>query len=483
MARNVLLLIADDLGRMLGCYGEKAVTTPHIDALAAAGTRFDMAFTSTASCSASRSVIYTGLHTHENGQYGLHHDNHHFMTFDHVETAPALFNRLGHLTGIIGKIHVGPPSVYPWSVREESATRNIGWVARRAETFFRQAKREDRPFFLTIGFVDPHRDMTRGGFGNEEELDPDVERRQYAPEKVTVPPFLPDIEEVRRELSAYYSSVHRLDQGVGRVLAALRAAGLADDTLVCFLSDNGAPFLNSKTTLYDAGVHLPLIMRVPGRQGGVANPNLVSFADVLPTFLDWAGWQGGEGARRGRSVLPILEETALLPDWQIVFGSHTFHEITNYWPTRFLRTPRYKYHRNVAWKLDFPFSGDLYGSLSWEGMRNRSPVMIGQRSLENYIRRPAEELYDLEADPDEVRNLANDPDHMERLFDLRTRMERWQRETGDAWLFRDGVSVRAVSHHLQQGLLLPDRFDFDVTQPGGGDPRRSESKPMGGLKD
>src|SRR5690606_11497337 len=122
-------------------------------------------------------------------------------------------------------------------------------------------------------------------------------------------------------------------------------------------------------------------------------------------------WQGGEGARRGRSVLPILEETALLPDWQIVFGSHTFHEITNYWPTRFLRTPRYKYHRNVAWKLDFPISGDLYGSLSWEGMRNRAPVMIGERSLESYIRRPAEELYDLEADPDEVRNLADEPDH------------------------------------------------------------------------
>lgn len=130
MARNVLLLIADDLGRMLGCYGEKAVTTPYIDALAAAGTRFDMAFTSTASCSASRSVIYTGLHTHENGQYGLHHDNHHFMTFDHVETAPALFNRLGHLTGIIGKIHVGPPSVYPGRCAKRARPETSdGWPA------------------------------------------------------------------------------------------------------------------------------------------------------------------------------------------------------------------------------------------------------------------------------------------------------------------------------------------------------------------
>ncbi|MCV0378325.1 sulfatase [Nitratireductor sp.] len=474
MAGNVLLLIADDLGRMLGCYGEKAVDTPHIDALAECGTRFDMAFTSTASCSASRSVIYTGLHTHENGQYGLHHDNHHFMTFEHVETAPLLFNQLGHLTGIVGKVHVGPQPVYPWAVREESATRNIGWVERRAKAFFDRAKQEDRPFFLTVGFVDPHRDMTRGGFGNDEDFDADVGERRYAPEDVTVPSFLPDIEEVRTELSAYYTSIHRLDQGVGRVLAALEDSGLEDETLVCFLSDNGAPFLNSKTTLYDAGVHLPLIMRIPGRRGGIASPNLVSFADVLPTFLDWAGWQGGEGARGGRSVLPILEETGLLPDWQIVFGSHTFHEITNYWPTRFLRTPRYKYHRNVAWKLDFPFSGDLYGSLSWEGIRNRAPVMIGERALKDYVQRPPEELYDLAADPNEVNNLADDPAYAAILVDLRTRMENWQRETDDPWLFRDGVSVRAVSHHLSQGLTLPDRFDIELERSGGTSPKNED---------
>ena len=98
-------------------------------------------------------------------------------------------------------------------------------------------------------------------------------------------------------------------------------------------------------------------------------------------------------------------------------------------------------------------------------MRNRAPVMIGERSLESYIRRPPEELYDLEADPDEVRNLADEPDHAALLAELRTRMEHWQRETADPWLYRDGVSVRAVSHHLEQGLVLPDRFDFDIHHP------------------
>lgn len=466
--RNILLLVADDLGRLTGCYGEEAIATPNIDRLAAEGTRFDMAFTSTASCSASRSVIYTGLHTHETGQYGLHHDHHHFMTFDHVETAPALFNRAGYRTGIIGKVHVGPSGVYPWTVREESGSRDVAWVAERAGAFFHWAGADGRPFFLTVGFVDPHRDMTRSGFGNDAAY-PKIEDRVFAPSEVSVPPFLPDLPEVRLELAEYYRSVYRLDQGVGLVLDALEQAGLADDTLVCFLSDNGAPFLNSKTTLYDAGVHLPLLMRRPGGRHGIANPNLVSFIDILPTFLDWAGREAVPGPRRGRSLLPIMEETQPLPDWQRVFGSHTFHEITNYWPTRFLRTPRYKYHRNVAWQLDFPFSGDLYGSLSWDGIRNREPVLIGQRPLKDYVRRPPEELYDLDADPAEVRNLASEPVYQERLRECRAAMEQWQRETDDPWLYRDGISVRAVRHHLDAGLTLPDRFDFDPETPGNRD--------------
>ncbi len=460
---NILLMIADDLGRMAGCYGEPAIRTPNIDALAARGTRFDMAFTSTASCSASRSVIYTGLHTHETGQYGLHHDYHHFMTFADVPTAPALLAEAGYHTGIIGKVHVGPREVYPWQHREESAARDVTWVAERAQAYFTARASADEPFFLTIGFVDPHRDATRGGFGNDGfDADP-----VFAPEDVHVPPFLPDLAEVREELASYYRSVHRLDRGIGLVLAALDRAGLAEDTLVVFLSDNGAPFLNSKTTLFDAGVHLPLILHRPGQRPGIANPNLVSFTDLLPTFLDLAGATPPPGKRRGRSLLPILEATDRQPGWDVVFGSHTFHEVTNYWPTRFLRTPRFKYHRNVAWQLDFPFSGDLYGSLSWEGIRRTRPVMIGKRPLGNYVRRPPEELYDLDADPHEVNNLADDPAQGPRLQGFRDQMEAWQRDTRDPWLYRDGISVMAVAHHLPNGLSLPDRFDFDPDKPEG----------------
>jgi len=465
MPNNILLMIADDLGLMAGCYGQTRIETPHIDRLAGDGTRFDMAFASTASCSASRSVIYTGLHAHQNGQYGLHHDHHHFMTFGHVQTAPALLGRLGYLTGIVGKVHVGPPAVYPWEIRRESGTRDIDWVAAEARSFLQAATARQQPFFLTIGFIDPHRDSTRGGFGNDD-FAADPCERPFGDDAVAVPAFLPDLPEVRRELAQYYQSVHRLDRGVGLVLDALRRSGHADDTLIIFLSDNGAPFLNSKTTLYDAGVHLPLIMRVPGTRAGTANPNLVSFIDILPTFLDWAGAEPDRAVRKGRSLLPILEEERLLDDWRTVFGSHTYHEITNYYPTRFLRTPRYKYHRNVAWQLDFPFSADLYGSLSWQGIRNRQPVRIGERPLKDYIRRPPEELFDLIDDPWEVKNRATDPACRTVLLHLRERMETWQKQTDDPWLYRDGISLRAVRHHMQAGLSVPERFDFDPDNPG-----------------
>ena len=466
--KNILLVIADDLGKSLGCYGAPSIRTPNIDCLAAQGSIFDNAFTSTASCSGSRSVIYTGLHTHENGQYGLNHNNHHFMTFHHVETAPKLLLDRGYRTGIIGKVHVGPDHVYPWEVRVESPTRNVDWIAKQAASFFQAAKEDTRPFFLTVAYMDPHRDSTRGGFGNSDHevsgADP-----TYDPADVSVPHFLNDIPEVRHELAEYYRSISRVDRGLGLVMDALRGAGLDDDTLIVFLSDNGPPFLNSKTTLYDAGVRLPLIIRCPQGVPGVRNPNLVSFIDILPTFLDWAGGATTQTAapkRLGRSILPILDKSSLQDSWLRVFGSHTFHEITNYYPTRFIRTIRYKYHRNIAWKLDFPFSTDIYASLSWEGIRNSSePVMIGGRALKAYISRPAEELYDLEEDPAEVVNLALDPVYRELVLDFRVQLEEWQRLTKDAWLFRDGVSLLEMQGHIDAGLKIPDRLDFDVSKP------------------
>ncbi|KAF2112242.1 alkaline-phosphatase-like protein [Lophiotrema nucula] len=475
--RNILLMIADDLGRdQISCYGCNSIETPNLDRLAASGTRFDMAFTSTASCSGSRTVIQTGLHTHQNGSYGLVKEGNGFQTMCNVETAPEIFNDIGYKTGILGKVHVAPDEKYPWQVKEDSESRNVARIADHAEAFFEVAIDEETPFYLTIGFVDPHRQIgTRGGFGNVKgNHDPRIKDRIFKPKEVEIPQYLTDLPEVRQELAEYYRSIHRMDQGVGMILAALDRCGLADETLVLFLSDNGPPFINSKTTLYDAGVRLPFLMRVPGATAGILNPNLISYIDILPTFIDWAGQisrptkTGSAHLRQGRSILPILNYTQQLPDWCSVFGSHTFHEITNYWPTRYMRTSRFKYHRNVCWRLDFPFAMDLYASLSFEGIRNSPNPTIGQRKLRDYIFRPPEELYDLDSDPAEVRNLASEEEYELVLKDMRAQLEAWQLDTNDLWLWRDGTSVvRYMQHgYGREGLRIPDRFDFDVERPG-----------------
>ena len=478
--KNIVLMIADDLGRNLSCYGSDC-KTPNLDKLASEGVKFDQAFTSTASCSGSRSVIYTGLHTHENGMWGLHNNRNHFMTFDSIETQPQIFNELGYQTGLIGKIHVGPPSKYPWTINEEAKTRDTAWVADRAEAFFEKAKSFGKHFFLTLGFIDPHRaDADRGGFGNMDQgYDARIKDVIYDPAAIKIPPWTTDVPEVRHELAEYYRSINRLDQGVGLVLQALERQGFANDTLVVFLSDNGPPFINSKTTLYDAGVHLPLIMRDPDLiPPGIVSPNMVSYIDLIPTFLDYTGNASLNfpsnklTIRRGRSLIPIIAETKPLPDWSHIFGSHTLHEIANYWPTRFMRDRRFKYHRNLAWQLPFPFAMDLYMSVSWEGIRNSHPsgkdVRVGKRTLADYINRPAEELYDLEKDPDEVHNLATEPEYEAKLREMRKALEAWQVATGDRFIYRDGVSVTQAKEYMDEypTMKLPDRFDLDVDNPG-----------------
>lgn len=274
----------------------------------------------------------------------------HFQTFDHIDSAPKLFNQAGYMTGIVGKIHVGPPEVYSWTSRWESETRDVARVADEGEAFLKSAKDSDKPFFLTVGYIDPHRDIkTRGEFGNVTEQYGDrVSLSDVEAKDVEIPHWITDLPQTRAEFVEYYKAINRTDTGVGLILDALERQGLSDSTLVTFCSDNGPPFINSKTTLYDAGIHLPLIVRQPGLKtdAGLVNPNMVSYIDILPTMLDWAGLDlslktpnSRSPARRGRSFLPVLDKTETLDAdvWQQhVFGSHTFHEMQNYWPTRVL---------------------------------------------------------------------------------------------------------------------------------------------------
>ncbi len=432
--RNVVLVVADDQGLDAGCYGNRVLRTPHIDALAAQGTRFDFAFCTTASCSPSRSVILTGLYNHANGQYGLQHAEHHFTTRDFVRGLPVLLADEGYRTCSIGKVHVQPDSAYKFERFMNDGIqggRNAVKMAENAEAFMREA--DPRPFFIYFCPTDPHRAVR--GFANDV-AHPRVTETRYEPGDVLVPEFLTDQPEVRRELAEYYQAISRVDQGVGRLMQGLKDSGHDGDTLVLYLSDNGVPFPGAKTNLYDSGTHLPLIVRSPDQKhrGGACRA-LVNWVDIAPTILEFSGVKPPPYALHGRSLLKILDETDP-PGWDQVFGSHTFHEVTMYYPMRSIRTRQYKLILNLAHPLPYPFAQDLFDSPSWQAALERKDVFIGRRSVAAYVQRPRVELYDVKADPGELVNLADHPDQARTLADLESRLKAWQQQTKDPWLIK-----------------------------------------------
>jgi N-sulfoglucosamine sulfohydrolase len=427
--RNVLLLISDDQGLDLGCYGV-AVKTRRLDQLARGGTLFRHGYAAVSSCSPSRAVINTGLYTHQNGMYGLNHDVHHQSLLPGIETLPALLRRAGYATALVGKKHVGPDTAFPYEaelVPERSGIRDVRELSIAASSFIRSTN--DRPFFITVAYSDPHRAAV--DYGNR--AWPGVKAEHYDPRKVQIPTHLPNLPAVRQDLADYYESLSRLDAGVGMILDDLAATGRADDTLVIFLSDNGRPFPGAKTNFYDAGIHLPLIIHAPGTAPAV-NDAMVSWTDIAPTVLDWAGVAPPTGYKlSGSSLLPILAQPDD-PARDAIFASHDFHEINQYYPMRSIRTRTHNYILNLAHPLDYPIAGDVAGSPSWQAIAADPAILLGKRSQAAYLKRPAEELYDLARDPDELVNVAADPAYAEVKAHLAERMRAIRAATKDPWL-------------------------------------------------
>ena len=429
---NILLIVSDDHGReALGCYGNPVVQTPHLDALAADGTRFTHAFCTTASCSPSRSVILSGQHNHRNGMYGLQHDDHHFQSFDSVKGLPGRLAAAGYRTARIGKFHVAPDSAYAFQTVLSPGRANDPSTIGRSPVEMADAARpvftadDPRPFFLYFAPDDPHRAniVLPGGkpsfdtwprpnrFGNRDAGYPSITPVVYRPEDVIVPSWLPDTPACRAELAEYYQAISRLDQGIGRLLAHLRAAGKYDNTLILYLSDNGAAFPGAKTNLYDPGMRLPFLVRAPGRtRPGATQSAMITWADLAPTLLEVAGASVEPSAFDGRSFRAGLDG-ATLAGWDEIYASHTFHEVTMYYPMRVVRTRRHKLIVNLAPGLTYPSALDLFKSPTWISATESPARLLGRRPIERYLHRPKFELYDLERDPDEIANLADDPAH------------------------------------------------------------------------
>ena len=444
---NIVMIVADDHGReAVGCYGNPVVSTPNIDRLAGGGVRFDNAFCTTASCGASRSVILTGLHNHTNRTYGLVHEPHHFSTGSHIQTLPALMKQAGFRTGRMGKKHYSPEELFPfdfdppeWGTDEDLLRhRDDVWLADRCAEFVGG----DSPYSLYWCSHDPHRNWEKADhplrpddFGNPPTSFPGDVEKPFDPTEVIVPPWLADLPEVRAEIAEYYQSIARLDRGIGRLIELIEGAGSDRDTVVVYLSDNGAAFPVAKTTLYDPGMRLPLIVSRPGQAAaGSVCDALVTWADLAPTVLDLAGAPQLAEHMFGESLVPLLEAPDS-PGRDHVFASHSFHQVTNYYPMRVVRTHRWKFIYNIAWKLDFPTASDLHMSATWRSTVSASSD-LGAREVDAYLHRPRFELYDLESDPGELRNLADDPAHAERVTEFSQLLQNFQIETGDPWFHK-----------------------------------------------
>jgi N-sulfoglucosamine sulfohydrolase len=416
---NFIVIIADDMAREdCSAYGHPTLPTPALDRLAQEGMRFENAFVTTSSCSPSRASLITGRYPHATGAEQLHWP----MPRNSV-TFVNWLRQAGYWTAAAGKWHMGEGIKRHFDRVFGMAGQGRGRDASGCANWLQalRSRPKDRPYFLWLAAVDPHRNYDEGA----------VPRPTPANETV-VPPYLPDVPAVREDFARYYDEIRRLDSYVGLILAELDLEGGADNTCVLFLSDNGRPFPREKTTLYDGGIRTPLLVRWPaGVAAGISTDSLVSAVDLAPTILELAGLRRSPSTMQGVSFAPVLKDPAVKVR-DFVFAEQHWHDFEAY--ARAARDGRYKYIRNYYFDLPLTPPADAFGSPTFRAMRElRAKGMLTGAKLACFERpRPYEELYDTEADPHEMRNLIADGRHLTALRRLREAMDAWRKETGDA---------------------------------------------------
>jgi N-sulfoglucosamine sulfohydrolase len=401
---NILYIHSHDTGRWVEPYGYP-VQTPNIQKLAEEGVLFRKAFCAAPTCSGSRACLLTGQYAHSNGMVGLAHRG--FPLKDYRHHIVHTLHELGYWSGLVGEQHISKkPEVIGYDEVIKIDTHHVDDVT--PVTLDILSRRLKQPFFLSVGFFETHREFFHPS---------SPKKANY----VLPPPNLPDTPQTRQDMAKFYASARSLDQGVGTVLDALDAAGIAENTLVICTTDHGIAFPGCKATLYDRGLGVMLILRGPGGfTGGKAIDALVSHIDLFPTVCDLVG-VAHPAWLQGQSLLPLVSGQATeIRD--ALFAEKTYH--VAYEPERCIRTHRWKYIRrfdDYPWPVlpntdDSP-SKDLLLAHGWA----KRPI-------------PAEQLYDLVFDPNEARNIVDDPAVADVLEEMRGRLKNWMRETQDPLL-------------------------------------------------
>jgi len=431
---NILVFVADDAGaRHFGCYGNAAVQTPNIDRLAAEGTLAEKAMLTTSQCSPSRISILTGLYPHATGAEDLH-----MPLPDDGVILPTHLHKAGYFTGHMQKRHEG-----------RTADHQFQWYDPGLEHFddFLDAAGE-RPFFMWVAFDDPHRPYSAG----------DTPQR-HDPADVSVPPYMADTPETRGDLAQYLNEIARMDDVIGRHMAELGARGLDEDTLVIFLSDNGAPFPREKGTLYDTGVRTPLIFRWPGVvPANRRHDGLMSVIDLAPSLLSLAGVEI-PAAMQGRDISAGLEDPSL---WRrrSAFSERNWHDCDEH--MRSIRTERFRLVHNAYISLPFCTPGDVSHSPSWGALfeRKQSGNLTTEQARLFAAPRPEIEFYDCDADRWQLTNLAAEPAYRDEIRHHFVLLQDWMNSTGDFPPHRrrrDGYVDRVTG--VLYTLDIPDMYN------------------------
>jgi arylsulfatase A-like enzyme len=427
---NLLIVHCHDLGQHLGCYGVPTVRTPHLDAFAAEGVRFSRSYATSPSCSPSRASLVTGRYPHNNGVMGLCHSHFAWDLYDDEVHLAQYLNAAGYATAAVGVIHETAKGAGRCGYQEYRAPAMAKEAADEAVALLPKLAAGERPFYLWVGFVEPHRLPMPDGIPGDngfpgEHLQPDDSLG------VHVPPHLADTPGTRRELAGLQGAIRHVDDQFDRILAALENSGAADDTLVIFTTDHGIAMPRAKCSLYEPGVSIACLMRFRSRpvwNGGQVRSELVSNLDVLPTLLELAGVEA-PARLQGSSLAPLLDGRPYAAR-QALFTEMTCHDY--YDPRRSVRTERYKLIANFSSAPAF-----MDPSQRWRPLADT--VEPPNHAVAYH---PPVELFDLAEDPWEQRDLADRPETAAIQRELLALLAEHLRQTADPIL--DGAITSPI---------------------------------------
>ncbi len=421
---NVLWISAEDISPSLGCYGDSYAITPRLDQFASEGVRFTRCFTHAGVCAISRSGLITGMYP---VSIGSQHMRSQIVLPPNVKAFSEYLRAAGYWTTNRSKTDYNflPPKA-AW---DENSPQSRDWRGRAA----------GQPFFSVINLTTTHESQIRGKFGET----------LHDPAKAQLPPYIPDTPVTRRDWARYADLLTTLDQQVAAILDQLEADGLAQDTIVFFWGDHGQGLSRGKRWLYDSGTRTPLIIRWPGTlKPGSVSDDLVCFLDFAPTMLRLAGVELPSHLQ-GR-VLPPIEKLKSADGSrpsavgrEYIFG-HRDRMDETYDLIRSARDTRFKYLRNYAprrpYAQNVTYMNQMPTMREWRRL-NAEGQLSGATALHFRETKPVEELFDTEADPHEVVNLADRPEHAETLKRMRAALERWQEDVYDSGLIPEPLLV------------------------------------------